>query len=103
MTAPCTYNGDSLQSGQFADRLFQDFPGLVAVFALPFRIEAGSPELFAERRHLGLVEDQTLAGQFFPDGDVELLGIRALLDGRGVDVLGDDSLDVIRQRLPGPA
>src|SRR4029078_3229405 len=99
MTAPCT----SYTSGKLADRLFEQLPGLVAVLALPFRIEAGRAKFIAERRHIRLVERQPLAGQFLLQSGIQLGDVLALLDAGRVDVFRDDGADVLRQLFPGAA
>src|SRR6478736_5979257 len=48
---------------QFADGFFQQRPGLLTVFTFPFGIEAGGAQLFAERRHHGLVEGQAIVAK----------------------------------------
>src|SRR5581483_8090804 len=50
-------------SRQLADRLFEETPGLIAVFAFPLGVETGGAELVAERRGGGLVEREALAGE----------------------------------------
>ena len=76
-------------SGPFApdyDSLPTDFlqqrPGLVAVFALPLGVEAGGAQLLAERRPVGLVERQALAGQLLLQAGIQLGDIVALVDAR---------------------
>ena len=48
---------------QFADGFFQVLPGLIAIFALPFRIEARRAQLVPEWRDRGLVEASPLAAR----------------------------------------
>src|SRR5256885_15706563 len=86
--------------GQLADGLFQALPSLVAVLTLPSRVEAGGAQLVAERGHVGLVEGKALAGQFLLQPGIQLGDVLALLDGRRVDVLGDDGPDILRQLFP---
>src|SRR6185369_2423720 len=81
-------------SRQLADGFFQEFPGLLAILALPLRVEAGRAELLAERRSVRLVEGQALAGEVLLQARIELGDIGPLVDGGRVDVLGDDRPDI---------
>src|SRR3954453_18319733 len=103
MTAPCYSRATRNALRQLADRLFQQFPGLLAILALPFRIEPGGAELFAERRHGRLIEDEALAGQVLLQTGVQLGDVLALLDAGRVDVFGDDGADILRDLFPGAA
>src|SRR6185312_6975924 len=88
---------------QFADRLLQDRPRLLAVFSLPFGIKAGGAQLVAEWRQIRLIESQTLGGEFLADGCVKLFGVGSRLQRRLVDVLFHDRAYVRRQRVQSPA
>src|SRR5215218_4100001 len=48
--------------GQGADCALQQSPRLIAIFALPLRVEAGFPQLIAERPRIGLVEHHAFRG-----------------------------------------
>src|SRR5712671_2997981 len=98
MTAP---KGYALR--QLADGFFEQRPGLVAIFALPFRIEPGGTKLFTERRDIRLVEHQTLGLEFATQIGIQLGRIAALVDRRRVDILGDYGADVFGNFLPGAA
>src|SRR4051812_46351866 len=95
MTAP-----PRLTLTQLADGLFEQIPGLIAVFAFPLSVEAGRAQLFAERSYRRLVEGQALAGEFLLQAGIELCDIGALVDRSRVDVLGYDGADVLRHFFP---
>src|SRR3712207_3577302 len=64
---------------QGADGILKDRPRLIAVFALPFRVEAGLAELVPERCGIRFVEDQALPGELLLKGGVQLRYVLALL------------------------
>src|SRR5215475_12841042 len=73
---------------QLADGLLEQRPCLVAIFTFPLGIETGGAQLVAERRRIGLIEDEALAGELVLDAGVELLGVGAFLHCGVVNVLG---------------
>src|SRR5215469_15517361 len=91
LRAPSSANARPSRSGELADRLLQDRPRLVAVFRLPLRIETGGAQFVAERSRTGLIEREALRGQVGLQGGVQLGDVVALLERRGIDVLGDDT------------
>src|SRR3974377_821530 len=93
----------AFSSRQLAGRLLQELPRLLAVFAFPFRVEARGLELIAERRRRRLIEDQALGRQVLLQASVELGDIGALVNGRRVDVLGNNRPHVLRHRFPSAA
>src|SRR4051812_28794932 len=91
------------RSGQLADGVFEQAPGLVAELGLPLAVEASVAQLGAEAVRCRLAEAQSLGFQVGLDGFVEGLDVIALLHAGVVDGVGDDGLDVAGQRFPGPA
>src|ERR1700683_2292847 len=66
-------------SRELADGFLEYCPRLVAVLLLPLGIKADRAKLLAERRRIGLVEHQTLAGKLLLQRRVELGDVVSLL------------------------
>ena len=73
----------------------------VAVFLLPFGVEATLAQGLQEGLGLGVVEDHALGGEFGAQAGIELLDIGALQNRGGVEILGDNIAQIGRQPLPG--
>src|SRR5260370_37313028 len=82
---------------QLADGFLQQGPRLLAVFSLPFGIEPGGTQFFAEWWRIRLVERQSLARQVLAQTGVQLCNVGALVSRRCIDVLGDDGAHILSQ------
>src|SRR4051812_47119304 len=91
----------SLRSGQLADGPFEQAPGFIAEAGLPLAVEAGVAKLGAEAIGRRLGERKSLCLEVGLHGGVERLDVVALFQAGIVDGIGDDRLEVARQRFPG--
>ena len=89
---------------QFADGFFQQRPGLLAVFAFPFGVEAGGAQLFPERRDAsGWLNVRPLAASSCCRPAFSLATSARSLTAAALMFLATMVLHVLRQLLPGAA
>src|SRR5260370_2261784 len=88
------------RSRELTHRSLQEAPCFLAIFALPFSIKAGGTKLAAEGCGIGPIKNKALRSEVLLQAGIELRDILALLQTGGVDVLGHNGADIIRQVLP---
>src|SRR4029077_12603869 len=88
------------RSRELTHRFLQEAPRLLAIFAFPFGIKAGGTQLVTERRGIGPIKNKALRSEVLLQASIELGDIVALLETGGVDMLGHDGADIVRQVLP---
>src|SRR5205823_14770616 len=88
------------RSRELTYRFLQEAPSLLAIFALPFGIKAGGTQLATEWRGIGPIKNKALRSELLLQAGIELGNIVALLQTGGVDVLGHNGADIVRQALP---
>src|SRR3954468_12642184 len=87
-------------SGQFADRLLEQVPRLIAELAFPLRVETRLTQRRAKRIRRGPVDRKALALQIGDRRVVELAHIVALLQRALIERVARNALKVFRQTLP---
>src|ERR671912_254292 len=93
-----------VRSAQAAsDSLLEDGPGLLAILLLPLGVEAGLSERLPEGSRIGIVEEHALGGQIVLEAAIQLRHVLALGHGGGVEMLGHDRAQALRQPIPGAA